>query len=265
MTTILPNKTDLARFFADEEPVRRYESAVAEISAVQSGQKGISMFSFPKSAIDNNEAAYREVAQATLERGLALTLRLDPFSSPPREHVYVFSHREVEAWRVPAWLTTRKLLGQHEWCDGLEALESMLLGYSDEEVDRWIALHRARRASWQGSTVYLLLTRFQEERIVEHGSRSFPNGMPTDESLVWFMSRRSRPMRRDAVQQCPPNLRIARVAIDRGSTKALFHPEGQVAVTGSDIVSSERLLSEAVRLNAALKSRIEFLSTEGWC
>lgn len=255
MTTIHPS--DLARFFDQAEPLPLYRSAMEEIAALQRGEKPISAFSFPRAAIEGGAADYADLAQAVLDSGMALTLRRDRSSVPQHEQVYVFAHREGEAWRVAAWLAMREILGRYAWSDALEALESAILGYTEEQTVQWTAYQRARRLGWVGRTVYILMTSDQCQRIVNHGSRSFPNEMSSSETLTWFASRSSRPIASDAATKCPPGHSLARVAISRDAFKSLFGHRLQSLE--SDVVNVDVPASGAASLNECLESNIEFL------
>jgi hypothetical protein len=255
---------DLARLFDEGERPRAYHGYADEIAAVQRGEKAICMFSFPRSAVDDNDQHYLDVAQRTLDAGLTLTLRQDPFSAPPpHDGVYVFAHREGEAWRVSAWLATATIVSEYPpWSDGLEALQSALLGYPEEQIAQWIAYHRARQLGWVGRTVYILMTLDLRQRIVEHGSRSLPDGMPADDVLLCFVDRNRRAMRRDAAEQCGPGHALARIAIATDSYMTMFG--SLLEATDAEVVSVELPASRAVSINKVFESKIEFLSPDGW-
>ena len=256
--------SDLARLFDERERPRAYDGPADEIAAVQRGEKAICMYSFPRSAVEDNDLDYLAIAQRTLDAGLTLTLRRNPFSAPPpHEDVCVFAHREGEAWRVSAWLATATVVSEYPpWSDGLEALESYLLGYSEEQIGQWIDHHRARRLGWVGRTVYALMTREQQQRIVEHGSRSFPQGLPADEMLLFFVSRKQEPMRRDAAEQCGPMRALARFAMAEDGFDTVF--ENVLIARAPGVASVEVPARDGVSLNKFLESRIEFLSADGW-
>jgi hypothetical protein len=249
-------------FFDDVEPRWPYDDFTEEISAVKQGRKAISMFSFPSSAVEANDETYLALVESTLEAGLTLTVRQSPLSLPGHEYICAFAYREGDAWRVPALLETIRALRQYPpWSDGLEALESTLLGYSQEETAKWIAFHRARQLGWAGRTVYLLMTRDQRQRIIEHGSRSFPNDMP-GEMVMWFVSRSRRPIRRDVALQCGPQHAVGRVAIARNSFDTIFL--SSLKATSADVVWIELPTTRTVLMNVTLESKIEFLSPDGW-
>ena len=256
--------SDLRRLFDEGDRPRAYDGPDDEMAAVQRGEKPICKYSFPRSAVEDNDLDYLAIAQRTLDAGLTLTLRLNPFSAPPpHEDVYVFAHREGEAWRVSAWLATATVVREYlPWSDALEALESALLGYSEEQIAQWIAYHRARQLGWEGRTIYVLMTREQGQRIVDHGSRSFPDGMTADEVLLCFVSRNRRPMRRDATEQCGRGHALARIAIATESYTTMF--SSLLQATDAEVVSVEIPASRAVSINRVLESKIEFLSADGW-
>ena len=252
---------DLARLFDDGEPPWPYHDFDEEMAAVQRGEKAISMVPFPMDAVENNDESYLALVQSTLAAGLTLAVHQSPLSIPLHQHVNAFAYREGESWRVPALLATEKVLrGYPPWSDGLEALESCLLGYSEEQIVQWIDYQRARRLGWVGRTVYALMTREQQRRIVEHGSRSFPDGPPADEMLLLFVSRRQYPIRRDAAEQCGPMRALARFAMAADGFDTLF--KNVLKARDSGVVSVEIPARDGVSLNKFLESRIEFLSPD---
>jgi len=61
-------------------------------------------------------------------------------------------------WRVGAFLS---LMGASDkapgWSDLAEVLFSTLLGYSDKDIDEWMARTRNRQSGWGGETIYFVL------------------------------------------------------------------------------------------------------------
>jgi hypothetical protein len=71
----------------------------------------------------------------------------DPQSGQPRELKYVFFAERSEAWRIRALalvIRTYQRMGRTD--EGVERIESALLGYTEDEIDAWCDHHFRGRA-----------------------------------------------------------------------------------------------------------------------
>lgn len=232
-----------------------------ELAAVARGEKPIAVYSFDRATIEEVGDGYADVCRAALDARLILTLVPRAYSARDAP-VYVFVHGEGDAWRVHAWLATRLVLRDWGWSDGLEVLESTLLGYTDQQIERWMDVKRARQVAWQVPTVYLHLSDACRADLEGFGQRSFPPGLRPGEKLTLFTSRGRKEMRPGALARCLLGFSVGRVSLNREAFDRLFLD--QLRTARRDVARVDVAATEAGALNKELESKIQFLTIRGW-
>ena len=252
-----PTRRELAGLFERREHTRVYPTMRAELDAVASGAKAMTLEVWPRSAIEAADRDYEELLRLACDRGLQLMHQPDLGRSSDRRAgvpiVAVYVLHPEQAWRVPAHRALWQTFG--EWSDEAEALEGHLLGYSKAQIAAWLAARRHERLGWRGTTVYLVMTRAQRRIVASTGHRYLhPDALADEVTAVCCAGTH-------VIKQRPPawlarsERVIARIAV-----------AGEpVAFAGRGSVRSARLTREhAKAVNAALESRIEYLGPNGW-
>jgi len=256
-----PVLIDLHMLFEPRPDLQKFKDLNAELTAIRSARKAMSVFSLPLSETDSD--GHKELMQTAAGLGLSTIehtekLELDGTTA---DQLYVFVLNSGQAWRVPAYLATRKILRQHAWSDGAECLESFLLGYDDEEISSWIADIRSARVSWTGKTFYVLMTCKQRDGIAELGRRCIDQKSPVEDITAFFNRTRSV-LKNNALDFVPRNMTIGRVSVAGSFFPRLF---GRAEDWGDrDVISSPITQDLVALLNPALDSNFQFLGVDGW-
>lgn len=108
---------------------------------------------YPPHLHDGEERFDRYVAQGLLHKEVCV----EPFPKPYRlkdgrviagvREVYYDNTPKGEEWRIQAWKLIHAAARKCGWNDDFERLEGMLFGYTDWQMDWWIAHIRKRRTS----------------------------------------------------------------------------------------------------------------------
>jgi hypothetical protein len=249
---------DLSLLLESQSKVAKFCDLEAELVAVRSGQKAMSVFSFERAGVDDN--AYVEVLNAVLQMGV-LAVEHSLKTETDRETLYVFATTYNEMWRVPAYLATRTVLHKFVWSDTAECLESLLLGYSEAEIAEWISNIRYRRAGWTGRTIYLIMSVDQKKQIEELASRCVGSQTLSDPILA-FISRSQAIVKRNAGDLIEEGLVIGRVAVSQEFVRELFGTADRWGE--NDVISASIDQSLARKLNCALGSNFEFFESGSW-
>src|SRR5262249_55500235 len=159
--------------------------------------------------------------------------------------VCVFVHPPSEIWRVDAIMMLRKLLfsEEYKWTDGLEAVQSHLLGYSDDETRRWMRYHRKIRPTWSGGPVYFVIPLDEQLSWTTLGMKAIP--IATGATAIHVRS--SLIPRRDVETVLRSRAVLARSSVKAGILSSLIPLDNRRS-------SASVMLNEefAARLNNAL-------------
>jgi hypothetical protein len=197
------------------------------------------------------------------ERGLSVVLVPDPHVGLPEEKqpIRLFIVQPEQMWRIAAF---RELWDSfHEsdegWTWASEIQMSRLLGYTKKQRTAWIEALRWERGWWGRAAVhYVLLSNPQRDGVVALGKRAF-----ADPTGLTFFGQHACGMKRNAAALVPKGITIARFGMpfDFGC-KILGHPHERKRTRGvaSGVVSK----TIAPRINAQLRTKIEFLGARGW-
>jgi hypothetical protein len=137
-----------------------YAEFEQELEAVASGAKAMSM-TWVQESIDNLDAQFPDLSEFARRNGLVFTHHRT--SNGKGTSIFVVQPNEV--WRVPAFMETRRVLKDYEWNDGLEFLESRLLGYSVEQAREWAASRWQTGVGLQGRLVCLVMSQPHAETV----------------------------------------------------------------------------------------------------
>jgi hypothetical protein len=233
-----------------------YPSVRAELDAVASGRKGMSIFGFGVDELASGD--YRTLVRQALARDL---VSAHAASGSDRKHVRVYVARADQLWRIPAHLAlweTAIGTGSNQglgWSESSEALEGLLLGYTASERARWLAARRQRFASDRGANVYALLTRAQKQAIVAAGKRCLGD----TSTLRLFAHSAQMPMVARASRLIPAGTTLARFGLAWQVYRRIFGTPDRWRVVIATI--SDAL---APVLHAAMTSNVQFLTSRGW-
>ena len=209
-----------------------YSSDEAELDAVRSRRKAMSMFAWSREDLKTRD--FEWLTDQAFERDL--TVILDP------DHCFVL-HPD-QAWRVSALHALWQAAREHgRWTDTAESQMGALLGYSAAQRKRWLADHRWRQPAWGCSTVYALVT---------SRSRAITEGM------TLFAHARGHVMKRDAARLAPAGVAIARVGLEPRFAAKVLRTRRKHVVSGTVTTRLGRMI------DAALRSGVELLGSTGW-
>ena len=111
------------------------------------------------------------------------------------------------------------------------------------------------------NTIYTLMTDEQRDLVVSLGSRCFGPPSAVD-GPKFFFRRDYSAMKKDAFRLVPKEYTLARVGLEWKTSEAQFGPWKTLKPHGVvTAVASKKL---ARRLNASLRSNVEFLTRSGW-
>lgn len=230
----------------------QYTSLDAELSAIARGDKAMSFFPFPTDAIlEGPIDLYFDIVGKAAQFNLHVT----QVPAHASHEICVFVHKAEHAWRVPAFMRLRQVLKSRSyvWSDGLEAVQSDLLGYSDVEIARWIVRQRERSPSFSGVSMYLLVPAGEMSQWVALGMRVIPTTSQAsavykgDDSVI-------QPVASDLL---PSTVILCRVAVKEYLLVELF---------GEDMSVKTKAMSESIaaHLNANLQSKVEVAENGVW-
>ena len=204
-----------------------------ELRAVVRGAK-------PMALIYIGRADVAELARDCARLGLVLVL------APPDERgdIAAYIARADQLWRVAAHQTLVAQPAYGRWSWHAEAIQSRLLGYSEQEIARYIARARAESIAPALTTLYAVLDRTRAAAVRATGQRGFPREVfPLH---VLRVGRPSVPKRR-----LPRGVVLARFGVEPGFARGL---RGSVVFAARD----------ATRLSRALETNIELRSRGRW-
>ena len=259
----MTRKFDPSVLFERYKPDPAFKSDKAELDAVQAGTKAMMAISFPLPYIAAGGEEFVGLVRGALDRGLAVTIcneALPTSRSQPFPCVYVLPLDQT--WRISALNAMHEtMLVDGPWTLAADAQHSLLLGYTPEQREVWLADVRHRQAAYGCKTVYTLLTEEQRASAVALGKRCL--GAASElEGMNLFFHRTHELLKPDAGKLVPKDLTLARVGLDWKVVEPLFGSweklKPQRLVTGTITGKLGRQVTEALRTN------VEFLTAGGW-
>jgi hypothetical protein len=258
---MMTNLINLRALFEEEPRPQKFKDIHQELRAISNDEKARSVISFSRSDLGTDEV--KEIIAAALDHKLSITYHPEQIVHGKfvYEQFYIFFTKPGQDWRIPAYISSRRILRDYRWSDGAEYLESYLLGYSEAEISQWIAYKRYTRASWTGLTVYLLMAEAKTERVRYLGMRCLePNAAGAD--VIAFFSRSNLPIRTGATGIIPKGTTLLRVAVNRPFFERLFGPSSDWE--DAEIISAPITTEIAKLMNPALESNFQIFHDGGW-
>jgi len=255
-------KLDLSSLFEAKAELSKYAGTREELEAIAQGTKAMSAFLFQSASIDSHPL-YNELHQIAsgLNLSIVISNKLDLEQGGGLGMAYVFVTTHSEQWRVPAYISFQKVFDHYGWSDAAEHLESLLLGYSDEEAGKWLAAHSAARIGWTGKTFYLFLSSTQATSVRALGMRCIDPATTVDPVQIFF-NRKLNPIRRGIDSVISGEGTLARVSVREPVFRELF---GRQTMPGdSDVITALLTPEKVVKLNPALESNFQFLESGIW-
>ena len=253
---------DLNILFETEVRTSKYDSTKEELEAVAAGTKALSFFLFPSSSVESHPF-YMELRQIAFALNLSIVINpvneTDP--DPRRRVANVFLTRPMELWRVPAYSAFKSVFQNYDWSDAAEHFESVLLGYSDEDISKWLNAHASSQISWKGSTVYLLLSSTQASGVRTLSKRCVDPSLILEPIRVFF-DRERNPVRKNAADFLPDKYVLARVSVHHSFFREFFGR--QTLPSESDVITSLLTAELAPKMNSALESNFQFFEAGVW-
>jgi hypothetical protein len=123
-----------------------------ELELMLEGRKRVAMFyavadELPDEQLIPERKFATHVADGRFVRDEITLTDQNPRTGQPCELKYVFFARRGEEWRIPALaLVVRTYYRLGHTDEGIERIESALLGYTDQEADAWCDHHFRSRA-----------------------------------------------------------------------------------------------------------------------
>jgi hypothetical protein len=251
---------DFGSLFEIWDRYSTYASLEDEMQAIAAGTKPMSFFAFPDAGMNADEL-YLGVARIASKLKLRSIHRkgLDPVSEGPIPHTYVFIIRdEEEAWRVPAFLFAMKV----GWSDAVDELISQLLGYTDQEVQRWREDRNRFHVDSKGATILFLMSSIQAASVRILGGRAIDPKVIVS-PITAFYNLYGKVVRSDASKLIPIDCRLLRASVDHGFVQSLF-PVALIEDPTIDVALCSVGEEQGTALNSALQSNFQFWSPHGW-
>jgi hypothetical protein len=252
---------ELSALFETKSSLAPFKGLEAELRAVQSRDKAMSVFCFQRSPKDDD--VFANILQIALDAELLVVQHTEKIElgNSVYEQLYVFVLNKDQTWRIPAYIATRKILRNYTWSDGAEYLESFLLGYSDDQISSWMTNIRKTRASWTGCTFYFLMTKEEREALSASGMRYLDREC-VSKDIIAFFSRGKFALKNNVLELIPQGIKIGRVSVKLPFFVELF---GESKNWGDrDIILSSITKANSIDLNHALESNFQFLDSDGW-
>ena len=238
-----------------------------ELDAVRSGKKPMLLVSIPGAVLettDPNDEQRSEYMTFMLEAakcGLLIVHDTETFMVHGSQYLNlrILILRKDQVWRVPALLAVLHAFRSRLWSDGAEALRSALLGYTDDQINEWLAYQRHAHSGWGCATIYGLISVTQLDQLRALGMRSMPEEIIR--SVRWLHVRDQSVLRTNAHQLSAPNL-VCRAGMQHASVmKMTSQYRGRSDVSVADL---DRSSVDITEWNGALCSRIEVWTSAGW-
>ena len=251
---------DFGALFEIWDRYSTYTSLEDELQAIAAGVKPMSFFAFPDMDMRTDEL-YVELSRIASKLNLLTIQRkgLDPEYEGPIPHTYLFIIRdEAEAWRVPAFLFAMKV----GWIGAIDELISRLLGYTDQELQRWREDRNKFHVNSKGATVLFLMSSMQAANIRMLGGRAIDPKVIAS-PITAFYSLYGKVIRSGASNLIPTDCRLLRASVDHAFVQTLF-PVELIEDPAIEVAVCQVTEGQGTALNSALRSNFQFLGSDGW-
>lgn len=231
-----------------------YKNVDEVYDAVRDRIKGIERQSLPLEHVERGEKWFGDTLDHAFRRGLAVVLT----PTEHRRHAELYVLPLDQAWRILALDVLHKDTGPG-WGRAREAQESLLLGYSESERARWLAVRNDDRY-WHGHLIFSLLTRAQVKVVNAHGRRCFATASAMT-GMRFFHVVSDRMLRENALSIVPKGFTLARATVTgkiAAEMSQAFKREQRNLIQFQPTTEFARLINEN------LNSNVEFLTARGW-
>jgi hypothetical protein len=237
--------------------VHAFDTLEKELVAVSTGIKPLAKYTFLRTQIERYDDSYSRLMTAADAQGLIVVHDEDNETGT----VLALVVRTEDLWRAQAYafFWNKTVRANRGWCGHLEILSSQLLGYTEEQIKEWMEFWEWSNASWQGKTVYLLLTQSQARDVARCAHAHLPS---TGGPLCLFWYRGHVVMKRDASTHLSDGGVIARAAIARETFEQLIRPRDKSHQ--SNLVLLDIGVEVIEKVNRALCSKIQVLQSKSW-
>jgi hypothetical protein len=246
-------------FLFETEHASRWETGpmLSEIESVARKAKSMSVFTITQDMLGGE--FYVELIKKSIDMGIMVAIhkRFNGTAKVDSEEILLFFLPGEESWRIPAYLSMNRAFFDDPWSDGLETLQSFLLGYSESQIKSWIDDHNRKRIGWLGTTCYFLVSHAQRNAISRLANRCIdPSSIAED--IEVFYNTDNVPPKENAHELLPERTYLCRASIKFGFFKRLFAHDISSGRKVPFFVSAINS-SNASDLNESLQSNFQFL------
>jgi hypothetical protein len=156
-------------------------------------------------------------------------------------------------------LLLKRIAGSYHWSDGLEVLQSLLLGYTDDEIAEWLQRRHKRQVGDVGITVYLIMSDSQRANIRRLGDRCLDPSDVGTPMLLLYPNDTYIP-KADLVNKMPDGMHISRMAITFPVLQLAFSN----ATTNGGLSTTELTESIAIAINRGIVDGLQFQYGDVW-
>jgi hypothetical protein len=230
---------------------------LSEVESVARKAKSMSVFTITQDML--GDEFYVKLIKKSIDMGIMVAIhkRFNGAAKGASEEILLFFLPGEESWRIPAYLSMKRAFFDDPWSDGLEILQSSLLGYSESEIKSRIDDHNRRRIGWLGPTCYFLVSHAQRNAIRKLANRCIDPSSVAEDIEVFYNTDNLLP-KENAHQLLPEGIHICRASIKFNFFKSLF---------AHDIISGRKVSffvstidsCNVSDLNESLQSNFEFL------
>ena len=204
----------------DETPV--FKNAIEEIRAVTKGKKAMAVYLLAGGHEESKDV--KNLRKFCTKEGV-ITVNVPQTSEGEFDemHTYLFALKYEEMWRIKPYLVMMKIIEKYGWSSSIEALEGYLLGYSEEQISKWLSDIKDKSLSWNGLNIYLCMSADQWESTKCLGEKSFDKNLFPDGLDVCYM-RKNVQVNDENIRNIDRSIKICRCCVNRQFFSDVFGP-----------------------------------------
>lgn len=227
-----------------------------EIDAVADGRKPMSWTTVPPDDVlgENQAQGVQDLLQRAFSNNLAAVMYMRG-----KWAVDVIVARSSECWRIAAFVELQRILETQPWTQTGEAMKSALLGYSIDEVKRWLSYLSLLQSEVGGFNAYVLLSPERYELICSEGMRAFPIGSAVIPIEMFTVEAGMVPLSETRNSE---GGYLCRLSLEHRVARVLFSDLSELQINGyaKTVVDENNRKS----VNQALRGKIETWSGSRW-
>jgi hypothetical protein len=236
-----------------------YETLDGELIAIRDGKKSMSVFEWSTVTPDI------ELLRSCLSLGLlAICKQVEQPSRSGERYCRVYVTNPPDSWRVPAYELLASIPSKDgymiSWSEELELFESMLLGYTDSQIEQWATSRRLLGVGRHGDPIYLILSDSQRRAISATGDRCLPVEMCGDAIEIVLVRRGIAPAEHAEDLLLQELLTIARIWVSKSLHEKI---RGEDQFDDNAIIEKSFVLDDVAAFNRGIIDQIEFFE-DGW-